>query len=46
MTSTSKGIGPSFSYQFSFERRNDRSRVCAPGRELTAYAEEEPVSYT
>ena len=30
---------PSFSYQFSFERRADWSRVYAPGRELKAYAE-------
>jgi cation diffusion facilitator CzcD-associated flavoprotein CzcO len=30
---------PSFSYQFSFEQRNDWSRVYAPGRELKAYAE-------
>jgi cation diffusion facilitator CzcD-associated flavoprotein CzcO len=31
---------PSFSYQFSFERRNDWSRVYAPGRELYAYAQQ------
>ncbi len=30
---------PSFSYQFSFEQRDDWSRVYAPGRELKAYAE-------
>ena len=30
---------PSFSYQFSFEKRSDWSRVYAPGRELKAYAE-------
>jgi cation diffusion facilitator CzcD-associated flavoprotein CzcO len=30
---------PSFSYQFSFEKRTDWSRVYAPGRELKAYAE-------
>ncbi len=29
---------PSFSYQFSFERRTDWSRIYAPGRELYAYA--------
>ena len=29
---------PSFSYQFSFERRTDWSRIYAPGRELVAYA--------
>jgi cation diffusion facilitator CzcD-associated flavoprotein CzcO len=29
---------PSFSYQFSFERRTDWSRVYAPGNELHAYA--------
>jgi cation diffusion facilitator CzcD-associated flavoprotein CzcO len=29
---------PSFSYQFSFERRTDWSRVYAPGDELHAYA--------
>ena len=29
---------PAFSYQFSFERRTDWSRVYAPGRELLAYA--------
>ncbi len=29
---------PSFSYQFSFERRTDWSRVYAPGEELLAYA--------
>ena len=30
---------PSFSYQFSFEKRSDWSRVYAPGRELKLYAE-------
>ncbi len=30
---------PSFSYQFSFEKRADWSRVYAPGNELKAYAE-------
>jgi cation diffusion facilitator CzcD-associated flavoprotein CzcO len=30
---------PSFSYQFSFERRSDWSRVYAPGKELKGYAE-------
>jgi cation diffusion facilitator CzcD-associated flavoprotein CzcO len=30
---------PSFSYQFSFEKRGDWSRVYAPGEELKAYAE-------
>ncbi len=30
---------PSFSYQFSFEKRSDWSRVYAPGVELKAYAE-------
>ncbi len=30
---------PSFSYQFSFEKRPDWSRVYAPGDELKAYAE-------
>jgi cation diffusion facilitator CzcD-associated flavoprotein CzcO len=30
---------PSFSYQFSFEKRADWSRVYAPGAELKAYAE-------
>lgn len=29
---------PSFSYQFSFERRTDWSRVYAPGEELVEYA--------
>jgi len=29
---------PSFSYQFSFERRTDWSRIYAPGDELRAYA--------
>jgi cation diffusion facilitator CzcD-associated flavoprotein CzcO len=39
---TYPGIGvdiPSFSYQFSFEKRSDWSRVYASGRELKAYAE-------
>jgi cation diffusion facilitator CzcD-associated flavoprotein CzcO len=31
---------PSFSYQFSFEKRSDWSRVYAPGIELRAYAED------
>ena len=31
---------PSFSYQFSFEKRTDWSRVYAPGSELKAYAED------
>ena len=30
---------PSFSYQFSFEKSSDWSRVYAPGRELKQYAE-------
>src|SRR5438045_1074851 len=30
---------PSFSYQFSFEKRSEWSRVYAPGNELKAYAE-------
>ena len=30
---------PSFSYQFSFEKRTDWSRVYAPGSELRVYAE-------
>ena len=30
---------PSFSYQFSFEKRSDWSRVYAPGTELKQYAE-------
>src|SRR6201999_3594423 len=30
---------PSFSYQFSFEKRADWSRIYAPGGELKAYAE-------
>lgn len=40
---TYPGIGvdiPSFSYQFSFEKRSDWSRVYASGRELKAYAED------
>jgi cation diffusion facilitator CzcD-associated flavoprotein CzcO len=39
---TYPGIGvdiPSFSYQFSFEKRSDWSRVYASGRELKTYAE-------
>lgn len=39
---TYPGVGvdiPSFSYQFSFEKSDDWSRVYAPGRELKAYAE-------
>ena len=31
---------PSFSYQFSFEKRADWSRTYAPGTELRAYAED------
>jgi len=31
---------PSFSYQYSFEKRTDWSRTYAPGRELRAYAED------
>jgi cation diffusion facilitator CzcD-associated flavoprotein CzcO len=31
---------PSFSYQFSFEKRGDWSRVYAPGTELKRYAEQ------
>jgi cation diffusion facilitator CzcD-associated flavoprotein CzcO len=31
---------PSFSYQFSFEKRTDWSRTYAPGAELRAYAED------
>ena len=31
---------PSFSYQFSFEKRTDWSRTYAPGAELLAYAED------
>ncbi len=31
---------PSFSYQFSFEKRTDWSRIYAPGRELKGYAED------
>jgi cation diffusion facilitator CzcD-associated flavoprotein CzcO len=31
---------PSFSYQFSFEKRTDWSRTYAPGAELWAYAED------
>jgi cation diffusion facilitator CzcD-associated flavoprotein CzcO len=36
---------PSFSYQFSFERRADWSRVYAPGAELRAYAEDCATKY-
>ena len=36
---------PSFSYQFSFERRSDWSRVYAPGAELRAYAEHCATKY-
>jgi cation diffusion facilitator CzcD-associated flavoprotein CzcO len=36
---------PSFSYQFSFERRSDWSRVYAPGAELRAYAENCATKY-
>jgi cation diffusion facilitator CzcD-associated flavoprotein CzcO len=36
---------PSFSYQFSFERRADWSRVYAPGPELRAYAEHCATKY-
>ena len=39
---TYPGVGvdiPSFSYQFSFEKHGDWSRVYAPGAELKAYAE-------
>jgi cation diffusion facilitator CzcD-associated flavoprotein CzcO len=39
---TYPGIGvdiPSFSYQFSFEKRSDWSRVYATGKELKSYAE-------
>lgn len=39
---TYPGIGvdiPSFSYQFSFEQRDDWSRIYAPGAELRDYAE-------
>jgi cation diffusion facilitator CzcD-associated flavoprotein CzcO len=36
---------PSFSYQFSFERRADWSRVYAPGAELRAYAEHCAAKY-
>lgn len=39
---TYPGVGvdiPSFSYQFSFEKHSDWSRVYAPGAELKAYAE-------
>jgi cation diffusion facilitator CzcD-associated flavoprotein CzcO len=37
---------PSFSYQFSFEKRSDWSRVYAPGRELKAYAEHCVAKYS
>ena len=36
---------PAFSYQFSFERRTDWSRVYAPGRELLAYARDLADTY-
>ena len=36
---------PSFSYQFSFEKRGDWSRVYAPGEELRAYAESCATKY-
>jgi cation diffusion facilitator CzcD-associated flavoprotein CzcO len=36
---------PSFSYQFSFERRADWSRVYAPGAELRAYADHCATKY-
>ncbi len=36
---------PSFSYQFSFERRTDWSRIYAPGRELHAYARDLAEKY-
>ena len=36
---------PSFSYQFSFERRSNWSRVYAPGAELRAYAEDCATKY-
>jgi cation diffusion facilitator CzcD-associated flavoprotein CzcO len=36
---------PSFSYQFSFEKRSHWSRVYAPGRELKAYAEDCVTKY-
>src|ERR1700731_1811420 len=36
---------PSFSYQFSFEKRSDWSRVYAPGKELKAYAEDSVDKY-
>jgi cation diffusion facilitator CzcD-associated flavoprotein CzcO len=45
---TYPGIGvdiPSFSYQFSFAKRSDWSRVYAPGKELKAYAEDCVDSY-
>jgi cation diffusion facilitator CzcD-associated flavoprotein CzcO len=36
---------PSFSYQFSFEKRGDWSRVYAPGEELRGYAESVAAKY-
>jgi cation diffusion facilitator CzcD-associated flavoprotein CzcO len=36
---------PSFSYQFSFEKRTSWSRVYAPGPELRAYAEDCATKY-
>jgi len=36
---------PSFSYQFSFEKRPDWSRVYAPGSELRSYAEDCAARY-
>lgn len=36
---------PSFSYQYSFEKRSGWSRVYAPGAELRAYAEECAAQY-
>ncbi|MBJ8339118.1 NAD(P)/FAD-dependent oxidoreductase [Antrihabitans sp. YC3-6] len=36
---------PSFSYQFSFEKRKDWSRSYAPGRELKQYAEQCVAKY-
>jgi len=36
---------PSFSYQFSFEKRSNWSRVYAPGRELRDYAEDCAARY-
>ncbi|MCW3041281.1 MAG: Conserved putative rane protein [Solirubrobacterales bacterium] len=36
---------PSFSYQFSFERRTDWSRIYAPGEELRGYADHCATKY-